>query len=98
MIDTLIMMAALVVAIIWIVFQQWRANTTFRLLTKSNKRLRSAKLTLAATKDENLDLKAEIMFLKTVVRDVATGDAHVWIGEDGEVRAVRATAGNTSIH
>ena len=98
MIDTLIMMAALVVAVIWIAFQQWRANITFRLLAKSNKRLRSAKLTLAATKDENMDLKAEIMFLKNVLRDVATGDAHVWVGEDGEVRAARATAGNTSIH
>jgi cell division protein FtsB len=98
MIDTLIMMAALVAAVIWIAFQQWRANKTFRLLTKSNKRLRSAKLTLAATKDENLNLKAEIMFLKNVLRDVATGDAHVWVGDDGEVRAVRATAGNTSVH
>jgi len=98
MIDTLIMMAALVAAVIWIVFQQWRANITFRLLTKSNKRLRSAKLTLAATKDENMDLKAEIMFLKNVIRDVAMGDAHVWVGEDGEVRAARATAGNTSVH
>jgi cell division protein FtsB len=98
MIDTLIMMAALVAAIIWIVFQQWRANITFRLLTKSNKRLRSAKLTLAATKETNEALVAENEFLKTVIRDVAMGDAHVWVGEDGEVRAARATAGNTSIH
>jgi len=98
MIDTLIMMAALVAAVIWIAFQQWRANITFRLLAKSNKRLRSAKLTLAATKETNEALVAENEFLKTVIRDVAMGDAHVWVGEDGEVRAARATAGNTSIH
>jgi len=97
MIDTLFMMATVLVAMIWIGFQQRRLTTTTKRLEKVGKRLHSAKLTLTATKDENMNHKAEIMFLKKVLYDVAKGEAHVWI-EDGELRATRTATGGTPIH
>lgn len=97
MIDTLIMMATIFVAMIWVGFQQRMLTTTTKRLEKVEKRLHSAKLTLTATKDENMDHKAEIMFLKNVLYDVAKGEAHVWI-EDDELRATRTADGETPIH
>ena len=97
MVGTLTMMVALVVAMIWVSFQQRRLTTTTKRLHKVEQRLHSAKLTLAATKDENMDHKAEIMFLKNVLYDVAKGEAHVWI-EDDELRAARTATGETPIH
>ena len=97
MIDTLIMVAALVAAIFWIGLQQRMLTTTTKRLEKVEKRLHSAKLTLTTTKDENMDHKAEIMFLKNVLFDVAKGEAHVWI-EDDELRAARKPVGGTQVH
>ena len=97
MIDILIIMAAFVAAIFWIGLQQRRLTTTTKRLEKVEKRLHSAKLTLTATKDENMNLKAETMFLKNVLYDVAKGEAHVWI-EDDELRAARTATGETPIH
>ena len=97
MIDTLIMMATLVVAMIWVGFQQRRLTTTLKRLHKVEQRLHSAKLTLTATKDENMDHKAEIMLLKNVLFDVAKGEAHVWI-EDDELRATRTATGEIPVH
>ena len=97
MIDILIMMAALVVAIFWVGFQQRRLTTTTKRLEKVEKRLHSAKLTLTATKETNEALMAETMFLKNVLYDVAKGEAHVWI-EDDELRATRTATGETPIH
>lgn len=97
MIDILIMMAALVVAIFWVGFQQRRLTTTTKRLEKVDKRLSSAKLTLTTTKEANEALMAETMFLKNVLYDVAKGEAHVWI-EDGELRATRTATGETPIH
>jgi hypothetical protein len=53
---------------------------------------------LIEAEKELIEAKEELAFLKNVLRDVAMGDAHVWVGDDGEVRAARAIAGNTSIH
>lgn len=93
----LTMMAALVVAIVWIGFQQRRLTTTTKRLVKAEQRLHSAKLTLTQTKEQNEALVAETMFLKHVLFDVAKGEAHVWI-EDGELRAARAAAGKVQVH
>ena len=97
MTDILILMAALVVAIFWVGFQQRRLTTTTKRLEKVEKRLHSAKLTLTATKQANEALMAETMFLKNVLYDVAKGEAHVWI-EDDELRATRTATGETPIH
>lgn len=98
MIEALLtMMAALVAAVFWIGFQQWRLTTTTKRLVKAEQRLHSAKLTLTQTKEQDEALKAENMFLKNVLFDVAKGEAHVWI-EDGEVRAARTATGETPIH
>jgi hypothetical protein len=94
---TLTMMAALVVAVVWIIRQQRRLVAIHKRLEKVGKRLHSAKLTLADTKETNEALVAETMFLKTVLLDIAKGEAHVWI-EDGELRATRTAAGETPIH
>lgn len=92
-----ILAATLVVAIFWVGFQQRRLTTTTKRLERVEKRLHSAKLTLAATKETNEALMAETMFLKNVLYDVATGEAHVWI-EDDELRAARTATGGTPIH
>jgi cell division protein FtsB len=97
MVDILIMMAALVVAMVWVGFQQRRLTTTLKRLERVEKRLHSAKLTLADTKETNEALVAETMFLKHVLFDVAKGEAHVWI-EDGELRAARTADRETPIH
>jgi len=97
MTDILIMMAALVVAMIWVGFQQRRLTTTLKRLERVEKRLHSAKLTLADTKETNEALVTEVMFLKHVLLDIAKGEAHVWI-EDGELRAARTADGETQIH
>jgi hypothetical protein len=94
---TLTMMAALVVAIFWIGFQQRKLTTTTKRLVKAEQRLHSAKLTLTQTKEQNEALVAETMFLKHVLFDVAKGEADVWI-EDGQVRAQRRTAGTPPLH
>jgi uncharacterized protein YlxW (UPF0749 family) len=94
---TLTLMAALVVAIFWVGFQQRRLTTTTKRLVKAEQRLYSAKLTLTQTKEQNEALMAETMFLKNVLYDVAKGEAHVWI-EDDELRATRLPAGETPIH
>ena len=94
---TLTMMATLVAAIVWIIRLQRSLTTTHRRLVKAEQRLRSAKLTLTQTKDENTDHQAEIMFLKGVLFDVAKGEAHVWI-EEGQLRAARTTAGKVQVH
>lgn len=93
----LTMMAALVAAVFWIGFQQRRLTTTTKRLVKAEQRLHSAKLTLTQTKEQNEALKAETMFLKNVLFDVAKGEAHVWI-EDNELRAARTATGETPIH
>jgi len=98
MTDTLIMMATLVVAIFWIGLQQRRLTVTRNRLRKVEKRLHSARLTLTQTKGTNEELGAETMLLKTVITDVAKGEAHVWIGEDGEVVAARTAVGEIQIH
>jgi len=95
--DILIMMAALVVAIFWVGFQQRRLTTTTKRLEKVEKRLHSAKLTLTTTKQTNEELMTETMFLKNVLYDVAKGEAHVWI-EGDELRATRIADGETPIH
>ena len=97
MIATLTMMAALVAAIVWIIRLQRSLTTTHKRLAKAEQRLRSAKLTLTQTKEQNEELKAETMFLKNVLLDVAKGEAHVWI-EDDELRAARTATGETPIH
>lgn len=97
MIETLIMMAALVAAIVWIIRLQRSLTTKHKRLVKAEQRLRSAKLTLTQTKEQNEALVAETMFLKHILFDVAKGEAHVWI-EDGELRATRTATGETPIH
>ena len=97
MTDILIMMATLMVALVWVILLQRRVTTTLHRLEIAERRRNSAQLTLRATKDENMDHKAEIMFLKNVLFDVAKGEAHVWI-EDGELRATRTAVGETQIH
>ena len=97
MTDILIMMAALVAAIFWVGFQQRRLTTTTKRLRKAEQRLHSTKLTLTETKRANEELGAETMFLKSVLYDVANGDAHVWI-EDDELRAARTADRETPIH
>lgn len=97
MIDLLILMAALVVAIFWVGFQQRKLTATLKRLEKAEKRLHSAKLTLTDTKETNGALVAETVFLKHVLYDIAKGEAHVWI-EDGELRAARTATGETPIH
>lgn len=80
---TLTMMAALVAAIGWIIYQEMTLRAT-------RKRLEGAKRAVEVVASEN-------EFLKDVLTDVAKGEAHVWF-EDGEVRAARAAAGKASIH
>ena len=94
---TLTMMATLVVAIVWIIRQQRRVSTTHKRLMKVEQRLRSAKLTLTQTKEQNEALAARTMLLENVLMDIAKGEAHVWI-EDGELRAARTTAGKVQVH
>ena len=97
MTETLIMMAALVVAIVWVIYLQRTLTAAHRRLSKIEQRLHSAKLTLTQTKEQNEALTAEVGILKQILFDVATGDADVWI-EDGELRAARTPAGGTSVH
>jgi cell division protein FtsB len=98
MIDLLIMMAALVAAIGWTVYLQRVLSKTYKRLEKVEQRLLSARVTLAATKKTNELLSNEVDFLKQVLFDVAKGEAHVWIGEDGLVRATRTADGETPVH
>jgi hypothetical protein len=91
------MTAALVAAIGWIVTLELTIRRLKHRLEKHDQRLRSAKLTLSQAKEAVEAATHENQFLKTVIHDVATGDAHVWI-EDGEVRATRTAAGETPIH
>lgn len=104
MTDAFIIVVPISVAIFWIILQQRRLNaTTNKLelnkqrLKKAEQRLHSAKLTLTDTKQNNEALIQETLFLKGVLFDVAKGEAHVWI-EDDELRAMRTTGGEVSIH
>lgn len=98
MIDLLITMAALVVAIFWVGYQQRELTKTLKRLKKTEQRLHSAKLTLSACKDANEYLKNNNEFMGTILMDVAKGEANVWIDDNGELIAARTPAGNTSVH
>lgn len=98
MTDTIIMMAALVAAIAWTIYLQRVVNKLTRRLTIVGRRLHSASVTLADVKCEVDDCLEENQLLKDILTDVAKGEAHVWIGEDGLVRAARKPAGNTPVH
>jgi|GEM_PF-5782439 len=98
MMNTLILMAAILIATFWVGFQQRTLTTTLKRLEKVERRLHSAKLTLTSTKQTNEELMAESLSLKAVLTDVAKGEAHVWIGEDGEVRAQKRATGEIQIH
>jgi cytochrome oxidase assembly protein ShyY1 len=93
----LTMMAALAAAIVWIGFQQRRLTTTTKRLAKAEQRLRSAKLSLTEAKTYNEAAEAEVIMLRTIMLDVAKGEADVWI-ENGVVRAQRKTAGTPPLH
>lgn len=97
MTETLTMMATLVVAIVWIVMLELMIRRLKHRLEKHEQRLHSAKLTLSQAREAIEAATHENQFLKTVIHDVATGDANVWI-EDGELRAARTPAGGTSVH
>lgn len=98
MTDTIIMMAALVAAIAWTIYLQRVVNKLTRRLTITGRRLHSARVTLADVKCEVADCLEENQTLKDVLTDVAKGEADVWIGEDGLVRAKRKPTGRTPIH
>ena len=98
MTDTLIMVATLVVALCWIVYQQRVVDKITKRLTSMNRRLQEARLTLAEVRDEVDDCLEENQTLKDILTDVAKGEAHVWIGEDGLVRAARKPVGDIQIH
>ena len=91
MTDLLIMMAALVAAFFWIWFQEHQIRKLSAQLAKAeNERdLASKHAELHATENE---------FFKTVLLDVAKGEAHVWIGENGELIATRTAAGEAPLH
>jgi hypothetical protein len=93
----LTMMAALAAAIVWIIRQEMTIRTTHKRLAKAEQRLRSAKLTLTETKEDNEELMGETTLLKNVLFDVAKGEVHVWI-EGDELRATRKADRKTPIH
>lgn len=97
MADLLIVMAAVVAAIVWIVMLELTIRRLKHRLEKSEQRLHSVRLTLSQAKEAVEAATHENQFLKTVIHDVATGDAHVWI-EDGEVRATRTADRETPVH
>lgn len=97
MVDLFIMMTALVFAIVWTVYLQRVLSKTHKRLDKAEQRLNSTKVMLGITKKTNEELNSEVVFLKTVLFDVALGEAHVWI-EDGELRATRTADRETPIH
>jgi len=98
MTDLLIMTAALVAAIIWTIYLQRVVSRLTKRSVSINRRLNSARLTLAEVRDEVDYYLEENQTLKDILTDVAKGEVHVWIGEDGLVRAVRKPAGETPIH
>ena len=98
MTDLLIMTAALVAAIIWTIYLQRVVSRLTKRSVSINRRLNSARLTLAEVRDEVDYYLEENQTLKDILTDIAKGEAHVWIGEDGLVRAVRKPAGETPIH
>jgi hypothetical protein len=98
MTDILVMMATLVVAMCWIVYQQRVVDKLTKRLTSMDRRLNSARLTLTDAKREVDECLQENELLKAVLTDVAKGEAHVWIGEDGDVRATRTADRETPIH
>lgn len=97
MIETAIFMAALVAALSLIGFLLRELRKANKTMEKATQRLHSAKLTLTATKEQNEALMTETVFLKSVLFDVAKGEAHVWI-EDDELRAARKPVGGTQVH
>jgi hypothetical protein len=98
MIGTLILMAALVVAICWTIYQQRVVTRLIKRLANVDRRLASAHLTLTGARVKSNDCFEENDLLKEILVDVAKGEAHVWIGEDGLVRATRKPAGEIQIH
>jgi hypothetical protein len=98
MTDILVMTVTLVVALCWIVYQQRVVNRLVRRLANSDRRLNSARLTLTDARHEVDECLEENQFLKAVLTDVAKGEAHVWIGENGDIRATRKATGKTPIH
>ena len=92
------MMAALVAALCWIIYQQRVVDRLTKRLTSMDRRLNSARLTLAAAKESIDQCANENELIKAVITDVAKGEAHVWIGEDGNVRATRKADRKTPIH
>lgn len=93
-----ILSAALAAAVVTSGILLRELRKTIRVTEKCTRRWASARKTLAATKQENEELTAEAVSLKNVLYDVAKGEAHVWIGDDGELRAARGATGNTPIH
>ena len=94
---TLAMTVTLVAAMGWVIFQQLLVNRLTKRLASVERRLASARLMLAATKEEVNGCLGENQLLKEVLTDVAKGEAYVWI-EDGEVRATRTASRETPIH
>lgn len=97
MIETAILAAALMAALFLIGFLIRALRGAHKTMEKSTQRWMSARKTLTATKEQNEELTAEVAFLKSVLFDVAKGEAHVWI-EDDELRAARKPAGGTQVH
>ena len=97
MTDTLILMAALVVAIVWVIFQQRKLTSTMWQLEQSKEIIAAAEAALESADAAVQAGEQHNMFLKNVLLDVAKGEADVWI-EDGEVRAARKATGETPIH
>ena len=98
MTDLLIMTAALVAAIIWTIYLQRVVSRLTKRLASISRRLQVARMTLAEVRDEVDDCLEENQTLKDILTDVAKGEAHVWVGEDGFVRAARKPAGDIQIH
>lgn len=92
-----ILAAALMAALFLIGFLFRELRKTHKTMEKSTQRWVSARKTLVRTKEHNEELMAETVFLKSVLFDVAKGEAHVWI-EDDELRAARKPAGGTQVH
>ena len=98
MVDVLVLVAALVAAVGWIIYQQRVLAKATARLVRMDKRVNSARMTLTAAKSHINACLEENEMLKTVLTDVAKGEAHVWIGEDGDIRATRTVTGAAPLH
>jgi len=97
MIDLFIMMTALVFATVWTVYLQRVLSKTHKRLDKAEQRLNSTKVMLGIAKKTNEELNDEVAVLKSILFDVALGEADVWI-EDGELKGKKRTTGTTQVH